>query len=118
MDITVQRAGPNTILKVSGDADVRGLRALEQALSNVSRSATRRVILDLGDVSYIASPGIALLVRFRDHFEKLGGRMALADLPAKVHGILQVTKLGTHFLIFRSVDQALAQFAAIERKKQ
>ena len=112
MDVAVQTLDTNAVVTISGEADARGLKLLEEELSNLSRSGAKHVILDLRDLSYIASPGVAFLVRFHDHFEELGGCMALANLPPRIQGIFQVTKLASRFLIFGSVKEAQAHFVS------
>jgi anti-sigma B factor antagonist len=108
---TVARVLDNaTVMKIYGDADVRGLHGLEQALMKVSKSGNKRVILDLSEVEYIASPALAVLANFHDHFEKMGGRMVLAHLPGRVRSILEISKLTRHFSVFDTVDEALAYF--------
>jgi anti-sigma B factor antagonist len=57
----------------------------------------KRILLNLGDVSYIDSSGIGELVSAFTTVRSQGGELKLLNLTKKVHDLLQITKLYTVF---------------------
>ena len=56
-----------------------------------------KILLNLGDVSYIDSSGIGELVSAFTTVRNQGGELKLLHLTKKVHDLLQITKLYTVF---------------------
>ena len=57
----------------------------------------KKVLLNLGDVSYVDSSGIGELVSSYTTTRNQGGQLKLLNLTKKVHDLLQITKLYTVF---------------------
>jgi anti-sigma B factor antagonist len=70
----------------------------------------RRLILDLGEVTYIDSVGLSTLIAGWTSMRKQGGDLKLVRLPQGVHQLLQITRLATVFEIHNSVESALQAF--------
>lgn len=80
-----------------------------------------RIILDLGEVSYIDSAGLATLVGSYTSAQRAGGELKLLRLTKLVRSLMQITRLSTVFEIYDSVDDAVRSFdrakpAAVEGK--
>jgi len=73
-------------------------------------AGTRRLILDLGEVTYIDSVGLSTLIAGWTSMRKQGGDLKLVRLPQGVHQLLQITRLATVFEIHNSVESALQAF--------
>ncbi len=70
----------------------------------------RRVILDLGGVSYIDSAGLSTLVASYTSARKAGGELKLLNLTKIVHDVLQITRLSTVFEIYDNLEAAQRSF--------
>jgi anti-sigma B factor antagonist len=57
----------------------------------------KKILLNLGDVTYIDSSGIGELVSAYTTVRNQGGELKLLNLTKKVHDLLQITKLYTVF---------------------
>ncbi len=68
------------------------IRALQAAV-NPSSCETRRVLLDLGEVSFIDSAGVGALVRLLSHLRSHGCELNLSHLSEPVERVLRVTNL-------------------------
>jgi anti-anti-sigma factor len=68
------------------------IRAL-QATVTPSSCETRKVLLHLGDISFIDSAGIGALVRLLGHLRSHGCELNLCDLSQPVERVLRVTNL-------------------------
>jgi anti-sigma B factor antagonist len=75
-------------------------------------SENKRIILDLGEVTYIDSGGLGTLVALYTTARSAGGTIKLANLTKRVGDLLQVTKLLTVFDVYESEKQALDSFPA------
>ena len=49
-------------VSLAGDLDARGCPSVDAALSKAQRSGTERIVIDLTEVDFIDSSGIALLI--------------------------------------------------------
>ena len=67
-----------------------------------------RLIVDLSDVTYIDSSGLAVLIEGMQNVEAYGGKFCLTGLQENVLPIFEIARLDQVFLIFPDVDAALA----------
>jgi anti-sigma B factor antagonist len=73
-------------------------------------SENNRIVLNLGNVSYIDSGGLGTLVALRTTAQNAGGTIKLAQLTKRVGDLLQVTKLLTVFDVYNSEAEAIESF--------
>ncbi|MGA2375855.1 MAG: STAS domain-containing protein [Candidatus Sulfotelmatobacter sp.] len=69
-----------------------------------------RIVLNLGEVSYIDSGGLGTLVALRITAQNAGGTIKLTNLTKRVGDVLQVTKLLTVFDVYNSEAEAIESF--------
>ena len=86
-------------LAMRGDVDIAADEALASAYTEAAASGATRVILDFGDVDYINSTGIALIVRMlaearRDHRDVIA--LGLSD---HYREIFRITRLSDYLTI-------------------
>lgn len=70
----------------------------------------KRIVLNLGEVSYIDSGGLGTLVALHTTAHTAGASVKLANLTKRVGDLLQVTKLLTVFDVYNSEYEALESF--------
>ena len=70
----------------------------------------KRIILNLGEISYIDSGGLGTLVALHTTALNAGSTIKLASLTKRVGDLLQVTKLLTVFDVSESEAKALESF--------
>ncbi|HEY2012699.1 MAG TPA: STAS domain-containing protein [Bryobacteraceae bacterium] len=68
--------------------------------------------MNLKDVGYIDSAGLGELVGSYASVTQSGGSIKLLHPQAKVHDLLQVTKLYTVFVAFDEENEAVRSFSA------
>jgi anti-sigma B factor antagonist len=73
-------------------------------------SENNRIVLNLGEVSYIDSGGLGTLVALRTTAQNAGGTIKLTNLTKRVDDLLQVTKLLTVFDVYNSEAEAIESF--------
>ena len=83
-----------------------GSVVLRDTVKELSAQGNKKILLNLGDVTYIDSSGIGELVSAFTSIRNAGGELKLLNLTKKVHDLLQITKLYTVFDILD--DEAAA----------
>jgi anti-sigma B factor antagonist len=90
-----------------GEGDVRMREAVEKALAD----GKKKLLVDLGKVSFMDSSGVGELVGCFTTVMNRGGKLKLLNLTKKIHDLLQVTQLITVFDTYMNEDEAMASFA-------
>lgn len=70
--------------------------------------AAETMILDFSEVPYMDSSGLGSLVNAYFSRQKAGRRVALTGVNERVYKLFQITKLERRFLIFSTIDEAVA----------
>jgi anti-sigma B factor antagonist len=98
-----------TILDLSGDIDLAHSPAMRKALlGEIKEKRTPKVFLNLKNVRYIDSSGIASLVEGLKASRDLGSRLILYGLSTSVREVMQLSRLQKIFEIYDDEEQALA----------
>ncbi len=71
---------------------------------------SKRIVLNLGNVHYIDSSGVGTLVGVYASARSAGGEVKLAALTGRVKDVLAITKLGSIFETYSTVEEAAASF--------
>ena len=101
-----------TIVDLSGRITLgEGSVVLRDTIRDLVSKGRNKILLNLGDVTYIDSSGIGELVSAYTTVRNQGGELKLLNLTKKVHDLLQITKLYTVFDIKDDEAAALQSFA-------
>jgi anti-sigma B factor antagonist len=88
-----------------------GSSALRDLLREMVGKGQKKILLNLGEVSYIDSSGIGELVSGFTTVTNSGGEMKLLNLNKRVKDLLQITKLYTVFDVHEDEAGAIRAFA-------
>jgi len=106
--ISARRMDKTTILDISGDIDLaHSTEVRRMVLLEFRENRTPRVILNLSDVNYIDSSGVASLVEGLKASRDVGSRLILFGLSPIAHEVLQLSRLLKIFEIYDTEDMAL-----------
>jgi anti-sigma B factor antagonist len=101
-----------TIVDLSGRITLgEGSVILRDTVKDLLGKGQKKILLNLGDVSYIDSSGIGELVSAFTSVRNQGGELKLLHLTKKVHDLLQITKLYTVFDVKDDEAAAIGAFA-------
>src|SRR5579859_5040250 len=101
-----------TVLDMSGRVTLgEGSVVLRDTIRDVLSKGNKKILLNLGDVTYIDSSGIGELVSAFTAVRKAGGELKLLNLTKKVHDLLQITKLYTVFDVKDDEAVAISAFS-------
>jgi len=87
-----------------------GASTLRETIRGLVAKGQKKILLNLGEVSYIDSSGIGELVSAFTTVTNNGGTLKLLGLTKRVKDLLQITKLYTVFDIYDSEKSALGSF--------
>ncbi len=94
------------VIRVSGDIDFSRSPQLREGLLGAINDGPARLVIDLNDVPYMDSSGLASLVEVFKAQNAAGGKLVLCNLQSKVRGIFEIAKLDQIFKIADDVEQA------------
>jgi anti-sigma B factor antagonist len=101
-----------TIVDLSGRITLgEGSTILRDIVRDMIAKGNKKILLNLGDVTYIDSSGIGELVSAFTTVRNGGGELKLLNLTKKVHDLLQITKLYTVFDIKDDEANAVQSFS-------
>ena len=100
-------------IRLTGRLDITGIDAISMTFAELSASTTRRIVVDLSEVTFLVSFGIRELITNAKIIQQRGARMVIyvGDNKA-VHKTLETTGIDT--LIPTFADAAQADRAALE----
>jgi anti-sigma B factor antagonist len=108
VQISARHSDKTTILDISGDIDLAHSSEVRRiVLIEFREKRTPRVILNLLEVNYIDSSGVASLVEGLKASRDVGSRLILFGLSPIAHEVLQLSKLLTIFEIYDTEEKAL-----------
>ena len=100
-----------TVVDLSGRITLgEGSVVLRDMVRDLISKGERKILLNLGDVTYIDSSGIGELVSAFTTVRNQGGELKLLKLTKKVHDLLQITKLYTVFDVKDDEAVAISSF--------
>jgi anti-sigma B factor antagonist len=100
-----------TVVDMSGRITLgEGSVVLRETVKDLLAKGHKKILLNLGDVSYIDSSGIGEMVSAFTSVRREGGELKLLKLTKKVHDLLQITKLYTVFDIRDDEATAIQAF--------
>jgi len=103
--------GEITVVDLSGRITLgEGSTMLRDNVRDLLGRGQKKILLNLGDVTYIDSSGIGELVSSFTSVSNQGGRLKLLNLQKKVHDLLQITKLYTVFEVHDDEAAAVKSF--------
>jgi anti-sigma B factor antagonist len=108
---TAREDGVITVVDLSGRIALgEGSALLRKTIRDLLDRGRYKIILNLGDVTYIDSSGIGELVSGFTAVRNRQGELKLLHLTKKVHDLLQITKLFTVFDVYSDEGAAVRSF--------
>jgi anti-sigma B factor antagonist len=109
VQISRRQLDKTTIFDVSGDIDLANSPAVRKALlKEIRDDRTPRVVMNLSNVRYIDSSGVASLVEGLKAARDVGSRFILFGLSTSAREVLQLSRLLKIFEVYDNEEQALA----------
>src|SRR6476469_2050350 len=97
------------VIPLEGEIDLHISPRITTTLNAALKAQPHNLVIDMGNVSYIDSSGLAVLIEAMQKVEKYGGKFALAGLQENVKPIFEIARLDQVFRIYPDVDSALSR---------
>jgi anti-sigma B factor antagonist len=107
LDVQTEAIADGHLLKPVGDIDLGKAPAFRRHISQVQSSRPSRLVIDLSEVPYMDSSGVATLVEAMQIARRQSGKLVLFGLQARVRSIFEIARLDTIFKICDSRESAL-----------
>lgn len=87
--------------------------AIREEVHDQIRHGFRRILLNLGDVTYIDSAGLGELTAAYTSVKNREGELKLVNLTKRMHELMQITKLYTVLDVYDDENEAISSFVAV-----
>ncbi len=112
MTIDTRTVDDVTILDIHGKITIgEGSAEIRNRVRDLLQGSRKKILLNLGDVSYVDSSGIGELVSSFTTVTNQGGQLKLLHLTKKLQELLAITKLLTVFDTFNDEQEAVASYS-------
>lgn len=112
MHVTERAVGDVTIVDVSGKVTLGdgGDVVLKDKMQSLVQQGRKKVLLNLGDVSYVDSAGLGAIVQAYATLNKNGGALKLVNTTKRIKDLLSITKLLTVFECLDTEAEGMKSF--------
>ena len=110
--LNTRQVGDVSVVDVVGRITLgEGSSAMRDTMRELVSKNQKKILLNLGEVSYIDSSGIGELVSGFTTVTNSGGQLKLLNLNKRVKDLLRITKLYTVFDVHEDEAAAIRSFA-------
>ena len=107
IEVNEDRRDGATILHPVGDIDLARAASLRVALMQALEPSPDRLILDLAEVNYMDSSGVATFIEAMQVARRQDTALVLCNLQDRVRSIFEIARLEMVFKIVEDTDAAL-----------
>ena len=112
MDIKERVVDGVSVLDLSGKIVLgEGDGQVRDRIKDLLADGQRKILLNLGDVTYIDSAGLGALISSYTTTKREGGSLKLMNLTKRIQDLLAITKLITVFDTFDTEAEAVESFS-------
>lgn len=108
-NISVEYAGNVTIIRFTDEKilEETDIKALQESIMSVIEQAERiNLILDFGNVRFLSSAVLGLLIRISKRIYECDGQLGLSSINPKIYEIFKITRLTKTFDIYNDIESA------------
>jgi anti-sigma B factor antagonist len=106
LPIQIDAITDGVVIRPSGDIDLSRAPSLRTQIAEVFKTTPMRMIVDLSDVPYMDSSGVATLVEGMQIASRSGTKFILLGLQDRVRSIFEIARLDTVFTITLDMEAA------------
>jgi anti-sigma B factor antagonist len=106
----VRHVGDAVVATLRGEIDLHNSPGVRGTLLKfLDENKPKKLVLNLGQVPYMDSSAIAVLVEALQKMRKTGGKIFLTNLQPRVKGLLEIARLDSIFVVTATEEEALAK---------
>jgi anti-sigma B factor antagonist len=107
--LSLETAEGVAVIHVSGDLDLSTIGVFDAELE--AALASERLVIELGDCTFIDSSALRALVRAQKLVTRAGGELALVAPSQPARRVLEIATLDRFVPVFGSLGEAVTSFA-------
>jgi anti-sigma B factor antagonist len=111
MEMIEESLGNTTVVALKGRLDSNMSKGFETRLMELSSAAGASLVIDLGQVSYVSSAGLRVLLLSVRKVKAGKGKVALCAIQAQVKEVFDISGLSAVFSIHPTRDAAVQSVA-------
>lgn len=104
--ISVHKDKDCAVVSVAGRIDAVSAGLLETELSGLISQGERAIIVDMGNLEYISSSGLRVLLAAKKNLKKTGGDLSIAALTPFVKEVFEISGFQRIFSVYATVEEA------------
>jgi anti-anti-sigma factor len=108
MERETERIKGVLVIRCEGRLDAFGAEKLEETLKSSLSDDDTSVVIDLGQVPYLSSGGIRVLLAYRKKLKERGGILALARVEQYPRQVLDMAGFSSVFSLYPTLEDAIA----------
>ncbi len=97
-------------LKILEETDIKAIQ--DSVMPLVEQTERINLILDFGNVGFLSSAVLGLLIRISKKVYENDGRLKLCSISPKIYEVFKITRLTSTFDIYKDVECAIEALAA------
>ena len=107
MQVKVNSDNEKAVIMVSGDVDLYTSPEMRKAITKLCKKKVPLLVVNLKDVDYMDSSGVATLVEGLQLTAQYNGTFRLACIKPAVREVFELARLDRVFSIFETEEEAL-----------
>jgi anti-sigma B factor antagonist len=112
LELKTQTKDKGAVISVSGDIDLYTSPELRKAIAKLAKKKADPLVVDLREVDYMDSSGVATLVEGLQLTNRYEGSFRVASLNEGVREVFELARLDKVFDIYDNQEQALSNIEA------
>jgi anti-sigma B factor antagonist len=112
MDIKERVVDGVSVLDLSGKIVLgEGDGQVRERIKDLLSDGQKKILLNLGDVTYVDSAGLGALISSYTTTKREGGQLKLVNLTKRIQDLLAITKLITVFDTYDTEQEAIDSYS-------
>jgi anti-sigma B factor antagonist len=112
LEVVTETKDHATLVHITGEVDLYSSPEVRKEILKLTKAKTPAIVVNLENVNYMDSSGVATLIEGLQQCGKYKGRFALAGLRSSVKEVFELTRLDKVFEIHKDVKTALEKIKA------
>ncbi|MDK3159471.1 STAS domain-containing protein [Kamptonema cortianum] len=107
MEISFREDNGVHVVDVSGEFDLANAPKARALFDQLAKKQAKAIVINLTEVGYIDSSGLATVIDIFQRSRKYQGRLALCNLAPAVKNVFEIARLDSVFPIHADEDSAV-----------
>ena len=108
MDIDTTEVADATVLRPADGLDLLGYQALAEKINALLHGGCKKIVLDLGAVTYVNSPVVNLLLGAAAKAQKAGVALVLANVQGGAKTVLEISGTLRSLPVYATAEDAVS----------